>query len=109
MVVEFVGAALRDEAGRDGKLQEILKFDVARTIEEGGRGEIDGADCPEADGENEGVGANAARGEATGSAIKPGGCSGRTAHGRGSAFLRESVIDCEGRGVVASMRQPSSY
>ena len=52
VIVEFAGAALRNQTRRDGKLDEILKFDVAGAVEDAGSREIDGADSPQADGQN---------------------------------------------------------
>ena len=49
VVVEFGGAALRNQACCDGKLNEILKFNVAGAIEQTGGGVVGGTDSPEAE------------------------------------------------------------
>src|SRR5579872_7075084 len=63
--------ALHDELRGDWELEEVLKLDVAASIKETRRGEIDGADTPQTECDDDCVGAKAARREASGDAIEP--------------------------------------
>ena len=61
VVIELDGTALRDELRGDWELEEVLKLDIAASIEETRRGVVDGTNSPEGQREDDRMGANAAR------------------------------------------------
>jgi hypothetical protein len=63
LVVELIGAALRNQSGGDIAGQKVLELNIAGAVEQTGRRKINGADSPQTDSKNDRLGANAARGK----------------------------------------------
>ena len=111
-VVEIRCAALSDQLSGNVERQEILELDVGGSVDGARVKKVNGADSPQAESKNHGLGAKASRIQPRHSGGKPVQRyrARRAGHGAGSAFLSASSsvwATREALGVV-TIRQPSS-